>query len=110
MPSILAGQNQGVLRYAVVAVVLFVFWVHWRAAYTSEVRAALSDLPAGEEQLDELVQDLRDKRLAFRCKAVLADHRAGGPDLDEHLAAALDRVDHLERFAPLRRVLARGPG
>jgi hypothetical protein len=99
-----------VLRYAVVAVVLFVFWVHWRAAYTAEVRAALGDLPTGEEQLDELVQDLRDNRLAFRCKAVLADHRAGAPDLDEHVAAALERVDHLERCAPLRRVLARGAG
>jgi hypothetical protein len=98
-----------VLRYAIVAVVLFVFWVHWRAAYTAEVRAALGDLPTGEEQLDELVQDLRDKRLAFRCKAVLADHRANGPDLDEHVAAALERVAQLERFAPLRRVLARPP-
>ena len=103
----LAGQNRGVLRYAVVAVVLFVFWVHWRAAYTAEVRAALGDLPAGEEHLDELVQDLRDKRLAFRCKAVLADHRANGPDLDEHVAAALERVDQLERCAPLRRTARR---
>ena len=98
------------LRYAVVAVVLFVFWVHWRAAYTAEVRAALGDLPAGEEHLQELIQDLRDNRLAFRCKAVLADHRTNGPDLDEHVAAALERLDQLERFAPLRRVLARGAG
>ncbi|MDQ1514991.1 MAG: hypothetical protein QOE80_821 [Actinomycetota bacterium] len=103
----LAGQNRVVLRYAVVAVVLLVFWVHWRAAYTAEVRAALGDLPAGEEHLDELVQDLRDNRLAFRCKTVLADYRAGRPDLEEHVADALERVDHLERFAPLRRALAR---
>jgi hypothetical protein len=92
-----------VLRYAIVAVVLFVFWVHWRAAYTAQVRAALGDLPTGEEALEELVADLRDNRLAFRCNAVLADHRTGGPDLEEHLAAALERLDQLERFAPLRR-------
>jgi hypothetical protein len=103
----LAGQNRVVLRYAVVTVALLVFWVHWRAAYTAEVRAALGDLPAREEHLEELVQDLRDNRLAFRCKTVLADYRAGRPDLEEHVADALERVDHLERFAPLRRALAR---
>jgi len=97
-----------VLRYSVAAVVLFVVWVHWRAAYTAEVRAALDDLPANEERLEDLIEDLRDKRLAYRCKAVLADHRAGDTDLcREHVADALERVEHLERFAPLRRVLAR---
>ena len=96
------------LRYSVAAVVLFVVWVHWRAAYTAEVRAALDDLPANEERLEDLIEDLRDKRLAYRCKAVLADHRAGDTDLcREHVADALERVEHLERFAPLRRVLAR---
>ena len=29
------------LRFFVVAVVLLVAWVHWRAAYTGDVRAAL---------------------------------------------------------------------
>ena len=96
------------LRYSVAAVVLFVVWVHWRAAYTAEVRAALDDLPANEERLEDLIEDLRDKRLAYRCKAVLADHRAGDTELcREHMADALERVEHLERFAPLRRVLAR---
>lgn len=97
------------LRYFIVAVVLFGFWVHWRAAYTAEVRAALGDLPAGEEQFEDLIRDLRDNRLAFRCKAVLADHRSGGPDLEEHVAAALERLGQLERYAPLRRALARPP-
>jgi hypothetical protein len=91
------------LRWVVAVVVLFVMWIHWRAAYTAQVRSALGDLPAAEEQLEELVEDLRDKRLAFRCKAVLADYRAGRPDLEEHMADALERVEHLERFAPLRR-------
>ena len=96
------------LRYSVAAVVLFVVWVHWRAAYTAEVRAALDDLPANEERLEDLIEDLPDKRLAYRCKAVLADHRAADTDLcREHVADALERVEHLERFAPLRRVLAR---
>jgi hypothetical protein len=95
-----------VLRYSIVALILLVVWLHWRAALTAEVRAALDDLPAGEERLDDLIQDLRDKRLAYRCKAVLADHRAGDADLcREHTADALERVDHLERFAPLRRLL-----
>ena len=94
------------LRYVIVAVVLFVLWVHWRAAYTAQVRAALDDLPAGDERLEELIEDLRDKRLAFRCKAILRDHRAGDTDTcREHVADALERVEHLERFAPLRRLL-----
>ena len=90
-----------------VAVVLLVVWTHWRAAYTAEVRAALDDLPTREDELDELVRDLRDKRLAFRCRAVLADYRRGGPDLEEHRVEALERVEHLERFAPLRQMLRR---
>jgi hypothetical protein len=95
-----------VLRYVIVAVVLLVLWVHWRAAYTADVRAALADLPASEDRLEELILDLRDKRLAFRCKALLADHRAGDADLyREHRADVLQRVEHLERFAPLRRLL-----
>jgi hypothetical protein len=94
-----------VLRYSIVAVILLVLWLHWRAAFTAAVRAALDDLPASAERLDELIEDLRDKRLAYRCKAVLADHRAGDTDLcREHTAAALERLDHLERFAPLRRL------
>jgi len=97
-----------VLRYSVATVVLLALWVHWRAAYTGDVRRALDDLPAGEERLEELIEDLRDKRLAFRCKAVLADHRAGDAELcREHTADALERVEHLERFAPLRRLLQR---
>jgi hypothetical protein len=99
-----------VLRSLIAAVVAFVVWVHWRAAYTADVRAALDDLPANEERLEELIGDLRDKRLAFRCKAVLADQRVGSPDLEEHIADVLERVEHLERFAPLRRVLARPSG
>jgi hypothetical protein len=95
-----------VLRYVVVALVLFVLWVHWRAAYTADVRAALDDLPASEDRLEELILDLRDKRLAFRCKALLADHRSGDAELyREHTADVLERVEHLERFAPLRRLL-----
>ena len=99
-----AGQNRTVLRSCIVVAVLLVVWTHWRAAYTGEVRAALDDLPAREDELDELLGDLRDKRLAFRCRAVLADSRRGAPDLDEHRADALERLDHLERFAPLRRL------
>jgi hypothetical protein len=92
------------LRYFIVAVVLSALWLHWRAAYSGEVRAALDELPAGSERLDELVEDLRDKRLAYRCKAVLNDQRAGNTELfKEHVAAALERVEHLERLAPLRR-------
>ena len=94
------------LRFVISAVVLLVLWLHWRAAYTGEVRAALDGLPASQERLDDLVEDLRDKRLAYRCKAVLNDYRAGDTDLvNEHLADALARVEHLERLAPLRRRL-----
>ena len=97
---------RAVLRYLVVALVLFVLWVHWRAGYTADVRAAVDDLPANEERLEELILDLRDNRLAFRCKALLADHRSGDTELyREHTAAVLERVEHLERFAPLRRLL-----
>jgi hypothetical protein len=97
-----------VLRLFIVVLVLGVLWLHWRAAYTREVRAALDDLPAGAERLDDLVEDLRDKRLAYRCKVVLNDYRAGNTDLfKEHMASALERVEHLERFAPLRRRLLR---
>ena len=93
------------LRYVVIVLVLGALWLHWRAAHTAEVRAALHDLPAGQERLDELIQDVRDRRLAHRCKAVLADHRAGDADLGrEHFRDALERVEHLERFAPLRRL------
>ena len=92
------------LRLFVVAVVLLAVWLHWRAAYTGEVRAALDELPTSHERLDDLVEDLRDKRLAYRCKAVLKDYRAGNTDLSrEHMADALARVEHLERLAPLRR-------
>ena len=94
------------LRFLVAAVVLLVAWVHWRAAYTGDVRAALDDLPASQERLDDLIEDLRDKRLAYRCKAVLNDYRAGDTQMcKEHVADALERVEHLERFAPLRRRL-----
>ncbi|HZQ78971.1 MAG TPA: hypothetical protein VFE55_16670 [Acidimicrobiia bacterium] len=92
-------------RDVIVAVVLLAVWVHWRAAYTAEVRAALDDLGTGQERLDELIQDLRDKRLAFRCRAVLRDYRAGDTELcREHMADVVERLDHLERFAPLRRL------
>jgi hypothetical protein len=95
-----------VLRLFIVAVVLSAVWLHWRAAYTAEVRAALDDLPASEERLVDLLEDLRDKRLAYRCKAVLKDYRAGHTELiQEHMVDALERVEHLERLAPLRRRL-----
>jgi hypothetical protein len=95
-----------VLRYSIVAVALLAVWLHWRAAHTAEVRAALDGLPASEARLHDLVEDLRDKRLAYRCRAVLADQRAGEADLcREHTADALERLDHLERFAPLRRLI-----
>jgi hypothetical protein len=95
-----------VLRLFVVAVVLSAVWLHWRAAYTHEVRTALDDLPASQGRLEDLVEDLRDKRLAYRCKAVLNDYRAGDTSLlQEHVVDALDRVEHLERLAPLRRRL-----
>ena len=96
------------LRYLIVAAVLSALWLHWRAAYTPDVRAALGDLPASSERLDDLIEDLRDKRLAYRCKAVLNDQRAGNTGLfKEHVADALERVEHLERFAPLRRLRLR---
>lgn len=96
------------LRFLIVALVLTALWLHWRAAYMADVRAALDDLPASQERLDDLVVDLRDKRLAYRCKAVLRDYRAGNADLfREHMADALERVNHLERFAPLRRWMLR---
>jgi hypothetical protein len=113
MAAILAGENQVVWRYVVVAVVVLAVWLHWRAALTTEVRAALDDLRAagGAERLEELVPDLRDKRLAYRCKAVLADRRAGDDELcREHTADVLERLDHLERFAPLRRARSRASG
>ena len=94
------------IRFFVVAVVLGAVWLHWRAAYTAEVRAALDDLAANQDRLDDLVEDLRDRRLVHRCKAALADHRAGDADLcREHVADALARLEHLERFAPLRGVI-----
>ena len=92
------------LRFPIAVVVLLVLWLHWRAAYTADVRTALDDLPASEERLDDLLEDVRDRRLLHRCRAVLADQRAGDEALyQEHLADALERIDHLERFAPLRR-------
>ena len=94
------------LRFVIAAIVLSAVWLHWRAGGTAEVRAALDDLPANQERLDDLVEDIRDKRLAYRCKAVLGDFRAGDSDaIQEHLDDALERVEHLERFAPLRRRL-----
>ncbi len=96
------------LRLFAAALLLGAFWLHWRAAYTRQVRAGLDALPADAERLDDLVQDLRDKRLAYRCKAVLRAHRAGDTAMVEvHVAEVLERVDHLERFAPLRRRLFR---
>jgi hypothetical protein len=93
-----------VLRYSLIAVVLLALYTHWRAAYTAEVRAALDALPAGKENLDDLLQDVRDRRLIHHCRAVLADQNAGRRELfEEHRASALARVEHLERFAPLRR-------
>ncbi|HYH51968.1 MAG TPA: hypothetical protein VEG38_20675, partial [Acidimicrobiia bacterium] len=93
---------------AIVAVVLLAFWVHWRAAYTAEVRAALDELPASADRLDDLLFDVRDRRLIHRCRAVLADHRSGDPErFAEHKADALARIDHLETFAPLRRLSAK---
>lgn len=92
------------LRFVIAAVLLLAVWLHWRAAYTAEVRTALDDLPANQDRLDDLAFDLRDKRLAYRCRAVLEDYRAGDTvSLEEHMADALERVEHLERFAPLRR-------
>ena len=96
------------IRYAVIAVVLLALWLHWRAAYTTEVRTALADLPASGERLDDVLQDVRDRRLIHHCRAVLADQRTGDrAQFDEHVADALERIDHLERFAPLRRFTPR---
>jgi hypothetical protein len=106
----LAGDNETVFRYALVAVLLLVVWTHWRAAYTGEVRAALDDPVAGEERLEDLIPDLRDNRLAHRCKAILADRRAADVEaLGEHVNDVLDRLGHLERFAPLRRLIPPTP-
>ncbi len=44
------------LRYFIIAVVLLGAWLHWRAAYTGEVRAALDDLPASGEGLEDLIR------------------------------------------------------
>jgi hypothetical protein len=97
-----------VLRLFVVAVVLLVLWLHWRAAYTAAVRSALNELPAGGDHLDDLLEDVRDRRLIHQCRAVLADQRADDQaSLDEHRADALGRVEHLERLAPLRRLIPR---
>lgn len=96
------------LRYAVVAVVMLAFWMHWRAAYTADVRTALDDLPASAERLDDLLLDVRDRRLIHRCRAALADQRAGDEAaFAEHKADALERIEHLDRFAPLRRFTQR---
>lgn len=92
------------LRYSAIVVVLLAAWLHWRAAYTAEVRAALDDLPASTERLDDVLADVRDRRLIHRCRAVLADQRAGNQAaLEEHTADAVSRIEHLETFAPLRR-------
>ena len=92
------------LRYSTIVVVLLTLWLHWRAAYTAEVRAALEDLPASDEHLDDLLQDVRDRRLIHHCRAVLADQRAGNKALfEEHRADAVGRIEHLEKFSPLRR-------
>ena len=94
------------LRYSLIAVILIALYTHWRAAHTAEVRAALEALPAGEEDFDDLLQDVRDRRLIHYCRAVLADQNAGQQELfEEHRTDALARVDHLTRFAPLRRFL-----
>lgn len=99
------------IRWVVALVVVFAVWTHWRAAYTAAVRLAVDDLPASADHLEALVEDLRDNRLAFRCKAVLRDLRAGDDELFvEHLGDVRERLDHLERFAPLRRLSARPPG
>lgn len=96
------------LRYSVIVVVLLALYTHWRAAYTSEVRAALDALPAGEERFDDLLQDVRDRRLTHYCRALLADQSAGDQaSFEEHKADAFARLEHLETFAPLRRFLHR---
>jgi hypothetical protein len=106
MDLILAGENQAVLRYSIIVVVLLTLWLHWRAAYTAEVRSALTELPGSPERLDELLQDVRDRRLIHQCRAVLADQRSGNqPAFEQHRADAFARIEHLETFAPLRRLL-----
>ena len=98
------------IRWVVALVVVLAVWTHWRAAYTADVRAAVDDLPDSAERLEDLTQDLRDKRLLFRCRAVLRDLWAGDEELfREHVGDVRERLDHLERFAPLRRALARPP-
>jgi hypothetical protein len=93
-----------VLRYSIIVVVLLAAWLHWRAAYAADVRSALEDLPASTERLDDILGDVRDRRLIHYCRAVLVDQRAGDLDLfEEHRTDALGRVEHLERCAPLRR-------
>jgi hypothetical protein len=102
--------------------------LHWRAAKTAEVRLVLVEIrrlmddviPAGTlvapaldeapqncgEMLGTLIDDLHDQRLAFRCKAVLADFRRAlasrrVEDAEagrEHIGDALDRIRHLERL------------
>jgi hypothetical protein len=97
-----------VLRFAIITVVLLGAWMHWRAAYTTEVRAALDSLPAGAAQLDDLLQDVRDRRLIHYCRAVLADQQRGDAvSFEEHRTDAVRRLEHLERFAPLRRLTPR---
>ena len=92
------------LRYSIIVVVLLAAWLHWRAAHTAEVRAALDGLPATQDHLDDILQDVRDRRLIHHCRAVLADQRAGNQAaLEEHTADAASRIEHLETFAPLRR-------
>jgi hypothetical protein len=94
-----------VIRLLVVAVVLLVLWLHWRAAYTTDVRTALDGLPGSEAELDDLLQDVRDPRLIHHCRALLADQRSGNhPAFEEHRADAVARIGHLESFAPLRRL------
>jgi hypothetical protein len=108
---------------------LLAWWLHWRATKTAEVRLVLVEInrllddviaarntsvgpaldeagPRYEEMLGVLIDDLHDQRLAFRCKAVLADSRralASGRVEDaqagrEHVGDALDRIRHLERL------------
>jgi len=108
---------------------LLAWWLHWRAAKTAEVRLVLVEIsrlmddviaaggasvaPARDEapqnygeMLGTLIDDLHDKRLAFRCKAVLADSRRALTSRRvedaqagrEHIGDALDRIRHLERL------------
>ena len=119
--------------WVILPTVLFAWWLHWRAAKTSEVRLVLSEIgrlvdhviARGDtsvapfpddfaqncgEKLDTLIDELNDKRLAFRCKAVRADserllasHQVeDARACREHVGDALDRIRHLERLT-LRR-------